>query len=126
MWVVTERQIAEPIFAVAILGEDYFRLISLPRDITRLPPVLEVKLVGLIARSHYRRNNGVIGCFGRILQYLYLRSENERWTLSTNGHLVNRHGDPIQKGQYSLCLKRRPNRDTGFLFRRHLGNRKPL
>src|ERR1700692_4747073 len=119
VWVLTERQVADQIFIAAALGEDYFRLISLPRDITKLPGGLEVQLVGLIARSHYRRHNGVIGCFGGILSYTYLRSPTERWTFSTHGHLVSRNAEPIYKGKYSLHLKG-TNRDISFLFRRRL------
>jgi len=119
LWVVTEYTIGQPVFAVAICGGEHeFKLLPLPRDITRLPPNLELQFIGLIARSHYRQNNGEVRCFGKILRYLYLRSVNERWTFSAHGHLVNRHGDTVQKGQYSLSLKRQLHRDISFLFRR--------
>jgi hypothetical protein len=121
VWIVTEREIPESILSVAIWGEDHFRLIGLPKGVTELPPLLEVKLVGLIARSHYRKSHGEVRFFGRVLRYLYLRTEQERWVFNIQGHLVNRHGEPIRRGQYTLSLKKQPHRDIGLLFRRHIG-----
>ncbi len=122
LWVLGERNIGEPIFMVAIFGEDHFRLVPLPRRITKLPPDVELKLVVFVARTHFKRNNGVISCFGRILGYVYCRSSEERWTLSPSGEVINRTAPAVRRGKYTLTLKNRPHQDISFIFRRRRPN----
>ena len=115
LWVVTEKEIGEPLFVIATVGLEHFRLVPLPRGIDKLPANIEAKLISFIVRRHFRKMNGTVQCFGRILSYTYLRSTDERWSIATNGEIVARYAPPVRPGRYTLTLK--GERDISFLFR---------
>ena len=117
LWVITEHKIGRPIFAVAIFTEDYFKLVPLPARITHLSPHLELKTIGYLVRRHCKRHNGSISCFGKILSYTYCRTLDEKWSLTADGELINYEAPPIKKGNYSLHLRGKPNRDIAVLLR---------
>jgi hypothetical protein len=115
LWVVTEREIGSPLFAVAIFGVAHFRFVPVPKGIDKLPANVEEKLISFVVRRHFKKTNGVVQCFGRILGYTYLRSADERWSIATNGEIVARYAPPVRPGKYTLTLK--GERDISFLFR---------
>jgi hypothetical protein len=120
LWVLTDRQVPDQIFVVAILGEEHFRAISLPETMATLPSLVELKFLARVVTSHFKRSGGELPHFGKIRGYLYLRTPDQRWTLDITGKVIDRHGEEIAKGNYSLTLKNKPNADVAPLFRKHL------
>ena len=120
IWVLTERQVPDQIFILAIYGEESFRAIWLPKTITTLPPGFELRLVSLIARMHFKRSGGKLPHFGGIRNHLYLRRPNQRWTLDVRGKVIDRNGEDVSTGKYTLTLKGKPSADVAPLFRRRL------
>ena len=122
LWVLTERQIADQIYIAAIFGEESFRAIWLPKAMTTLPPEFELKFVALLCRTHFKRSGGEVPHFGGIKGYLYLRRPNQRWTFDITGNLIDRHGEEVARGKYTLKLKKGSGADISALFRRHRNN----
>jgi hypothetical protein len=117
LWVIGEREVGEPLALVAILDERNLRCVPLSKGIAKLPCELEVKLIGFIARLHFKRNSGAISCFGRIKHYVYCRSEKERWIVRPDGRIMNRNAGELRAGNYTLSLKSKPHQDIAFLFK---------
>src|SRR5437868_11771743 len=118
LWIVGSLTNTPPIFALAVCGED-FRKVPLPHNIAKLSVDLETKLVGVIARRHFKQSGGEIVPFGgRIRYYVYKRSAVEWWALRTDGRVIGRNITPIPPRKHTLHLKRKPDTDISFLFRR--------
>ena len=120
LWVLTENKIGRPVFAVAIIGQENLRCVPLPSRIVTLHLDKEIRLVGAIARNHYRRSGGSIRYFGPISGYIFARNPQQNWKLTTAGEVISFKAKSISRVRYTLTLKGKPNRDIAFLFRRDL------
>jgi hypothetical protein len=116
LWASVEHEVAQPIFLIAIVGQDHYRRVDLADGIERLPEKQQVELVASAARRHFDRNQGNAGPFGTIVGYVYHPDYDHGWTLNTKGELVNRNAGRVRRGEYKLTLKNEPNRDISFLF----------
>lgn len=117
LWLVGATSIKRPLFTIAIFGEN-FREVRLPENIAKLPIDLETKLVGMIARKHFRQSNGEIPIFGgQIRYYVYKRSETESWALRIDGRVIGRNLTPIPPRKYTVRLKAKPHTDISLLFK---------
>jgi hypothetical protein len=116
LWIVAERKRVQPMFAAAVL-EDHVKRIELPKNVSKLPPNLEVKLIGGIGRRFFEQNHGKVLCFP-IKYFVYVRTEHERWAFTAQGRFIGQGSCSHCKHDYTLHLKGKPNADIGFLFRR--------
>lgn len=115
LWAVTEHEIGEPIFVVAIVGQDRYRRVDLPDGVNLLSYEQQAALVRRAAKRHFERVRGNAGPFGEIFGYWYRYVRDQSWLISTEGEVICRNAGHVTVAQYTLSLK--SGRDITFILR---------
>jgi hypothetical protein len=118
LWAKVEREPGRPIFVAALTGQNRWRRVDLPDGIEKMPERQQIELIRNAARRDFVNKEGSAGPFAEILGYHYRHSFDESWLLNTNGEVLDRNAGRVTVWKYTLGLRRKPERDISFVFRK--------
>ena len=104
-----ERTTPSPIFVVAIVGEAYFKRVSLPSHFRELTSDAQISAVEEIVVNHYREFEGSSPSpYGKITGYYFRTTFDSSLEFSTDGKLLGFGPTRFWRSVGALTLKGRP------------------
>ncbi len=113
LWMIGERRIPSPIFAVALMGESTFKKANLPLDILLFDLETQIKIVRKRFQLFCEERNRSTGPFGSIIGYHYRQTYDNAYEFDMEGNLLSTLRGKFPRNKASLTIK---GKDLGISF----------
>jgi hypothetical protein len=113
LWMIGERRIPSPIFAVAFMGESTFKNANLPPFILLFDLKTQINIVKKRFQLFCEERNRSTGPFGAIIGYHYRQTYDIAFEFDMEGNLLSTLKGKFPTNKASLTIK---GKDLGILF----------